>query len=147
MEIREIDGDLIGALYEAMPERYRDDIRAAMGALMWRWSVELMGGRRAEGEAARVIAWALLTNGGDVSLRDAREAASEAGGMVGSAALLVGAFDAAKTREETRLALADAEAALRDGAPIPGDDGGEDIASYIERLMREGGLGGIEDAG
>lgn len=148
--IEDIDGDLIGGLYDVMPDDIQGHIRAALGALIWRRSAVMIAERHPEALAARGFAWALLTNGGETTLRQAREGAAEAGGLVRSASLLIGAFESAKTGEQTRLAIADAERILSKSADedVPawldrmmGAD--EDVPAWLERTLGEGDQDGI----
>lgn len=130
LEINEINGELIGELYEAMPDDIQRRIRLAAGALLWRRSAAMMAERHPQAFAARAIAWAVLTDRGETTLRQAHEGIMEAGGMIKSAALLVGAFDEAKAKEYKRHALASAELILAKGA-------NEDVTSWLDRIMGE----------
>ena len=126
--INEINGELIGELYEAMPDEIQDQIRLAAGALLWRRSAAMMAERHPQAFAARAIAWAVLTDRGEITLRQAYEGILETGGMIKSAALLVGAFDEAKANEDKRYALASAELILAEGKLDDGLDGDIDAA-------------------
>lgn len=107
MDDIEITGALLGRIYESAPAGARREIRAAMGAILWRSGETRRGDQREEGLALRGFGRLLITAGGERSLRDAADEVSEIGGLIESASWLIGAHEDALTRREKAVAVAD----------------------------------------
>lgn len=73
MDEIEISGALLGHIYEIAPEGARREIRAAMGAILWRAGEVRKAAGREDGLALRGFGRMLITDNGERSLRDAAE--------------------------------------------------------------------------
>lgn len=107
MDDIEITGALLGQIYESAPAGARREIRAAMGAILWRSGEVHLAARSRDGLALKAVGWMLVTDNDAQSLRDAAGEVSNLGGWITSASWMIGADEAMLTRHEKAAAVAD----------------------------------------
>lgn len=107
MDDVEITGALLGQIYEAAPEGAQREIRAAMGAILWRAAEVRLAARSRDGLALKAVGWMLVTDDDEQSLRDATSEVSDLGDWIKSASWMIGADEEKMTRHEKAAAVAD----------------------------------------